>query len=354
MRLPTVLIGLFLATTCRAAVVYDFTPVTQQVDAMLQAHPAVDGASLIVIRNGAVVYEHHFGNFTPGTKMPIASASKWLSALAIERLVAQGTMRWDDTIGLYLPDAPADKRGITLGQLFSHTSGLPHDEDPCLSDQIYYALASCAQEILTLPLAHAPGTAFAYTGNGMQIGGYMATIATGKSWAQIFADEVATPLGMTDTDFGVSPAPPYVPVPNPRIAGGARSTLGDYARVVEMVAQHGLWNGVPFLSADEIADMQMDQTHGATVVFSPNGAPFGYGYGEWRDAVDAQGVAVQVSSTGAFGTSPWVDNATGVGAVFFTFSVGGLDKSEIVALWANVHAVVSDPVFSDGFEPADP
>jgi hypothetical protein len=32
-----------------------------------------------------------------------------------------------------------------------------------------------------------------------------------------------------------------------------------------------------------------------------------YGLGEWRERVDATGRAVEVSSQGAFGFSPWID-----------------------------------------------
>lgn len=343
MRLPmTLLAGLFAAASCRAAVVYDFAPVTQQIDAMLQTNADMNGASLIVLRDGAVIYEDYFGTFTPTTRVTIASASKWLSALTIERLVESGQMSWTDTVGHYLPDAPADKLNITLGQLFSHTSGLTQDDDACLGDHLHFTLAICADEILATPLANAPGSAFVYTGNGMQVGGRLAEIATGKSWAQIFADEVTTPLGMADTAFNFG-------MVNPQIAGGASSTLSDYANVVQMVVQQGLWNGAPFLSAAGIAEMQKDQTHGVPMLFTPDPFAYGYGYGEWRNSIDTQGVAVQVSSTGAFGTSPWIDNQTGVAAVFLTLSQD-LDKADVRALWANVHDVVTDPVFSNGFE----
>lgn len=350
MRLPALLFGLFAAASCRAAVVYDFTPVTQQIDAMMQTY-ALNGASLIVIRNGAVIYEQYFGTYTATTRIPIASASKWLSALAIERLVEKQQMSWSDTVGQYIPNAPADKQAITLGQLFSHTSGLTQNDDTCLGDETHYTLATCAQQILATPLEYPPGTGFAYTGNGMQVGGYMATLATGKTWDQIFQDEVTTPLGMADTDFAtVSLKPPYVAVPNPQVAGGVRSTLFDYANVVQMVAQQGQWNGAPYLSANDIADMQKDQTHGAPVIYTPDPLAFGYGYGEWRNSIDAQGTAVQVSSTGKFATSPWVDNSTGVAAVFLVDSSYSLLENDLRALWANVHAVVTDPIFSDGFE----
>ena len=351
MRALSLYLGLLVAAaSCRAAVVYDFTPVTQQIDGMMQTY-SLNGASLIVIRNGAVIYEQYFGSYTPTTRIPIASASKWLSALAIERLVGKGQMSWSDTVGQYIPTAPADKQAITLGQLFSHTSGLSQNDDACLGDETNYTLETCVQEILSTTLQYQPGTGFAYTGNGMQVGGYMATLATGKTWDQIFQDEVTTPLGMADTDFAtVSLKPPYVTVPNPQVAGGVRSTLLDYANVVQMVAQHGQWNGAPYLSANDIADMQKDQTHGAPVIYTPDLLAYGYGYGEWRNSIDAQGIAVQVSSTGKFATSPWVDNSTGVAAVFLVNSSFSLLENDLRALWTNVQAVVTDPIFSDRFE----
>ncbi|MBZ0223714.1 MAG: beta-lactamase family protein [Dokdonella sp.] len=344
MRAICVLFALIVTASARAAVVYDFTPVTQQINGLVQVTPDMNGASLVVMREGVVLYENQFGSFTPTTRVPIASASKWLSALTIERLVERGEMSWADTVGQYIASAPADKQTITLGQLFSHTSGLTHVGDACLGDHQNFSLASCADEILATPLENPPGTAFAYTGNGMQVGGRMAEIATGKAWAQIFADELTTPLGMADTRFNFGNA-------NPQIAGGVSSTLADYSNIVRMVAQQGQWNGVTFLSAAGIANMQIDQTHGVPMTYAPDPFAFGYGYGEWRNSVDAQGTAIQVSSTGTFGSSPWVNNQTGVAAVFLTYSQD-LDKTDIRLLWANVNSVVTDPVFSDGFDPS--
>lgn len=341
-----------LGADLHAAPVYDFTPVTQQIDALLLAHPAINGASLIVIRNGAVIDEAYFGNYTASTRIPIASASKWLSAIAIERLVEKHQMNWSDTVGQYFPGVPADKHGITLGQLFSHTSGLPATDAACIGDHANYTLDTCAQQILGLALQYPPGSGFAYGGNSMQVGGRMAEIASGKSWDQLFQDEVTIPLAMAHTDFNpASLLPPYQAIQNPQIAGGVRSTLHDYANVVQMIAQHGSWNGAPYLLADGVAEMQQDQTHGAPVISTPDPLAYGYGYGEWRNLVDAQGNAVQVSSTGKFATSPWVDNETGVAAVFLVYSNYALLANDLRQLWSNVRDVVRDPIFGDGFDP---
>lgn len=352
MRTLPLLFGLLVATSCRAAVVYDFTPVTQQINALL-ARENLNGASLLVIRDGSVIDEEYFGTYTAATRIPIASASKWLSALAIERLVERGTMSWGDTVGKYIPTAPADKLNITLGQLFSHTAGFRNADAPCLGDHANDTLESCATQILDLTLVYPPGTGFIYTGNAMQVGGRMAEIATGKSWDQIFQDEVTTPLGMGHTDFDTTALqPPYIAVDNPYVAGGVRSTLRDYANVVQMVLQQGLWNGTQYLTAASLADMQHDQTQGATIYYTPDPLPYyGYGYGEWRDSIDAQGNAVQVSSTGKFGTSPWIDHATGIAAVFLIFSYQDRIPCDIHRLWMNVGNVVgSDAMFADSFD----
>ena len=75
---------------------------------------------------------------------------------------------------------------------------------------------------------------FAYGGNSMQVAGRMAEIASGKSWDQLFQDEVTAAVHAgTDHAAGIDNPPPYVHVNNPRIAGGVRSVLHDYAHVVQ-------------------------------------------------------------------------------------------------------------------------
>ncbi len=127
---------------------------------------------------------------------------------------------------------------------------------------------------------------------------------------------------------------------NPQIAGGLHSTVGDYAQALQMVVQHGAWNGGRFLSAVGITDMQRDQTNGVPVLFTPDPQALGYGYGEWRNLVDTNGNAVQVSSTGKFGTSPWVDNETGVSAVFLVDSQYSRIADDLRNLWSNVRTTV--------------
>jgi CubicO group peptidase (beta-lactamase class C family) len=335
MRLRDVLLVPALAAlvvfAAQARSLYDFTPVANQVQVLMQAY-GLSGASMQLSKDGQTVYRQDFGTYGPGTRIAIASASKWLSALVIARLVERGQMRWDDTIGQYIPDAPTDKRGIALRQLFSHTSGLPGGDSDCLSQRTV-TLDTCARQILQFDLIAAPGTAFAYGGNSMQVAGRLAEIATGKSWDQLFVAELVVPLGLTGTDFATgSIQPGYVFTVNPRIAGGVRSTVDDYSKVVTMVAMRGATPGGQFLSPDTLDYMARKHSAGTTVLSTPYANSLGYGIGQWREAEDARGVAFRVSSPGAFGAYPFADTRQGVAGFYLVRGVMSEMQADEIAL----------------------
>jgi CubicO group peptidase (beta-lactamase class C family) len=341
----TVLLG---ATTARAVPQYDFTPVTAEMQSFVQAY-TLDGASLRVNKAGNVVYRRAFGQYTLGTQVRIASASKWLSALTLARLVEKGQMRWTDTVGQYFPNIEPAKRAITLEQLFSHTSGLPGGDDSCMSNPLY-TLASCANRILQQStMIGEPGKVFSYGGNSMQVAGRMAELATGRSWDDLFIDEMVVPLGLTATDFATSStAPGYVRNSNPRIAGGVRSTLEDYGKVVDMVLANGcldntlLLQCLPsrrFLARATIDAMARDRTVGTVDVSRPpTSTGHGYGLGQWIDPTSP----LIVSSPGAFGFTPWVDRVNGIAGVFLVDDLNTRVVEDISDIRALVNAVTAE------------
>ena len=328
---------------------YDFRPVTAEMQAFVTDY-RLDGASLRVNTHGNVVYRRAFGGYTLDTRIRIASATKWLSALAIARVVEKGQLRWSDTVGQYFPNVEPAKRGITLAQLFSHTSGLPASEGGCLSNPLY-TLATCSEYILQQPLIGTPGEVFAYGGQSMQVAGRMAELATGKAWDDIFLDEMVRPLGLTATDYATSStAPGYVRTVNPRIGGGVRSTLEDYGRVLDMVLAEGCLDSTlyttclparRFLSRATIAFMAQDRTVGTIRLSEPPSAEGqGYGIGQWIDVNDPN----VVYSPGAFGFTPWVDRSTQVAGVLLVDDVNTRVAPAITDIRLLVNAVVSAPV----------
>jgi CubicO group peptidase (beta-lactamase class C family) len=339
--------GLGTAGPAQAVPIYDFTPVTAEMQAFVQTY-SLDGASLRVNKAGNVVYRRAFGNYTLGTRVRIASASKWLSALTIARVVEKGQLRWSDTVGQYFPNVEPAKRAITLEQLFSHTSGLPGGDDFCMSNPLY-TLETCANRILTSTMIGTPGKVFSYGGNSMQVAGRMAELATGKAWDDIFIAEMSTPLNLNATDFATSSTEPgYVRTANPRIAGGVRSTLEDYGKVVDMVLAYGCLDlridggclpGRRVLTRTTIEFMARDRTVGTVDISRPPTATgFGYGLGQWIDPSSP----LIVSSPGAFGFTPWVDRNSQVAGVFLVDDVNTRLSADITDIRLMINAVTAE------------
>lgn len=300
-----------LATPC-----HDFTAVDAEMQALVTA-AAPSGANLVIARDGLSLFQRSYGGFDLATQVPIASATKWLSAAVILALVDDGVLDLDAPVSRYLPQFTGQKGTMTVRQMFSHTSGLP-GQDPIIgADRI--TLTQAVDYIANnVPLRAAPGAEFFYGGVSMHVAGRVAEVVGGLDWAALFVAKVAGPLGMTATDYlGIGSAS------NPRIAGGARSTLGDYARFMEMIEGRGLFRGRRVLSAAAVDLMVQDQTRGAIPVSVPPTVDVfrGYGIGCWMERIDATGRSLEVSSPGAFGFSGILDLERGTHAVFMVESL---------------------------------
>lgn len=336
MRILFLLLSLCTALPALAAATR-FDAVDAQVEAMLARH-SLPGAVLMLAQDGVLVHQRAYGSYTLDTRVPIASASKWLSAALVARLVDQNRLRWDDPLAKYVPEVPADKAGLTLRQLFSMTSAIPggdlHGASPCLADRAT-TLAACSAEILRLPLTGTPGTVMDYGGNAMQVAGHMVERATGETWSELFRREVATPLGLTSTHYSFFPD---IDTANPRIAGGMFSTAGDYMKLLLMWQAHGKAGTQRLLNSATVSEMDRDQTVGTRVISSPlPGA--GYGIGHWVEGKDGQGHSSFVSSPGAFGFTPWLDlrrDIAGVLLVFGDFSATRNDTRRLIDQVASV------------------
>src|SRR5262245_28095887 len=91
-------------------------------------------ASLVVMRDGAVIGRFGFGDRGPDTVVPVASLSKAITAVCIASLVDSGRLAYGDPLakglGKFLAFAhPRDvrARSITIEHLLRHQSGLEHD-----------------------------------------------------------------------------------------------------------------------------------------------------------------------------------------------------------------------------------
>ncbi|HVV54495.1 MAG TPA: serine hydrolase domain-containing protein [Mucilaginibacter sp.] len=305
-------------TTPTTPQTYDFSAVDKELDDSVPVKFGGKCYALIDI-NGKDVYTKSYGGYTGDTRELIASCSKWLSAGVLMSLVDEGKLKLTDTVGKFLPDFTKYHKGnITIAQLFSHTSGFPGNSTQGYESNPFLTLAQAADSIAkNVPLLAAPGKQFYYGGVSMQVAGRVCEVVSGESWAGLFQQKIAGPLGMTNTDYGLTS--------NPGIAGGARSTANDYIKYLNMIMNEGVAaDGTRILSQSAIAAMEQGQTANVKVAYTPyplvllQNNDF-YAIGNWRDVTGANDVLIEDSSPGAFGAHPWVDRSRKVTGIIFTY-----------------------------------
>ena len=145
-------------------------------------------SNMAILRKGAMAPGIH-------SRMPIASATKWVTAATVMLLVENGTLALSDPPSKYLPwwraaGAAGDERGrVTLHHLLSMTSGLARPGtlnctrgatrlEDC-ARAVYRTNAPSAAAGASVQGAVAVGDEFAYSGNHLVVAAAMAEAATG-------------------------------------------------------------------------------------------------------------------------------------------------------------------------------
>ncbi|RDC57210.1 class A beta-lactamase-related serine hydrolase [Pedobacter chinensis] len=345
-------IKLFFLSVLISTISLKAQPNFSKVDAWLADHTDVMGGRvyLMVYKDGKIVYSHgeskmDFKNksvvnyfarlqgktadlsaYTASTQQQIASCSKWLSAALVMTFVDEGKLKLDDTVGKYLPVlSQAGKGNITISQCLSHLTGIkaPPLIESLNEMQNTNSMDQAIAQIAALPVEGKPGKVFRYSNTGLQIAGAVIEKISGKSFETLFAERIAQPLDMKNTDFGKG----KVALP----AGGASSTPSDYMNLLVMLVNKGMFNGKRILSENSINQMQVNRiTAYVTVAYVPTEAGgFGYGYGEWiMDKGIGNNPGNAVTSPGLFGSFPWIDNQKKTAGFLMAFYLNNRGRHE--------------------------
>lgn len=173
------------------------------------AAPGMPGASVVVIRDGAVVADRSWGladveagvAASRATNYRLASLSKQFTATAIALLVRDGRLRFDTPIGEVLPDLPAYARSVTVRHLLTHTSGLWDYEDFVPGSQTVQAKDRDVPALLARvdSTYFAPGSAHRYSNSGYALLALIVERISGQRYADFLRDRIFAPLGMPGT-----------------------------------------------------------------------------------------------------------------------------------------------------------
>ena len=200
----------------------------------------LNGASMIILRNGKIVYYKAFGFANNQQNIPmrtdhifrIASMTKPIISVAAMMLYEEGKFLLTDPISNYIPEfknpvvldkynaidttyttVPA-KREITFRDILSHTSGIGYAQiGSSTANAIYYknkinggigtpysTLKDVITRLAKLPLMVQPGEEF-YYGLNTDVLGYLVEVISGMPLDKYLQQKIFQPLGMKDTYF---------------------------------------------------------------------------------------------------------------------------------------------------------
>jgi CubicO group peptidase (beta-lactamase class C family) len=143
---------------------------------------------------------------TPGTRFQICSVSKQFTAAAVMLLAESGRLGLREPAGRWLPDGPPQWQQVTLHHLLSHTAGIPHWlEAPGLDPAEPMSISERLKIIQATPLRTEPGAQWHYSSPGFLLAGLIVERASGQPYPEFLAEQILSPLQLTQTTVGGSP-----------------------------------------------------------------------------------------------------------------------------------------------------
>jgi len=322
-----------------------------------------------LIRHGKELAFHAYGvrDLASGAPMTrdaivrIYSMTKPVTGVAMMILFEQGKWRLDDPVSKYVPEfkdlkvlaldsagrpalVPLD-RPPTMRELMSHTAGFGYALSPTSPvDKMFIdqkvlqsnGLQEMIGKIAKIPLAYQPGDRWSYSAS-VDIQGYIVEKLSGQRFGQFLEENIFRPLKMSDTGFSVpkdkvarvatlyatdpatgklvvaSRADPATPPPLESGGGGLFSTIDDYARFAQMLANGGQLDGVRILAPATVELMHTNVVPKRALAIPGDNFDEHVGFGlDFMVANDPRGAGrLEGKNTfsweGAAGTFFWVD-----------------------------------------------
>ena len=362
-----------------------FQDLTDLMDSFVEKGPA--GCGCMLARQGKVLYEHYSGMADVARNLPtdadsvyrLFSMTKVIICTAAMMLFERGKFLLDDPLYEYFPEyrhtqvRHRDDTGGTrirdavqpmlVKHAFAMAVGLPYPfygtdtandmlraGEALRKETPKFTLQDEIRAMGQVPVAFEPGSHWLY-GYGHELVAGLIEVASGKSVGQFLEEEIFAPLGMKDTgyryrgdirermtqsyrreeDGSLTPIPGMLDhnhEPDATYeAGGAGlySTVRDYLRFSQMLANGGALDGEQLIGRKTIDLMRANQLNDAQLKdFAGPGNSYlaGYGYGLGvrtmmnPAAGNSNGSVGEFGWTGAMGTWTSIDPSEGFSAVY--------------------------------------
>lgn len=207
--------------------------------------------SMLIARHGKLVLEKYFYGHDREQTHDMRSASKTLTGVLVGLALAHGAnFKLDTPVYSLFPQykhlqhLSARKRGITVKDLLTMTSGLACDDDRSGSPgneetmQLQHEQPDWYRYTLDLPMARSPGGKQAvYCTAGINLLGGIVRNATRTPLPEFFYRYLARPLDIRDYHINL------MPTGGAYMGGGIRMRPRDQLKLGQLYLDGGLWNG---------------------------------------------------------------------------------------------------------------
>lgn len=176
--------------------------------------------------------------------MRIASIAKAFNGAVAFRLVRDGRLGLDDTVGEWRPDLPQSWAQVTVSQMLNHTSGLPD----YTKSEGFFEQARTRPHGFVPPegiidwvredgLEFAPGSKYEYSNTDNIVVGLIAEKVTGKPYGQLLRNFVFRRAKLRQTSFPTR----RIGLPKPFIHGYAPAEKGAGEDMTTFLSPSGAW-----------------------------------------------------------------------------------------------------------------
>ena len=185
----------------------------------LYTNTGATGLVLVVVR-GDQVYFHGYGEAVPGSHaaptehsvVRLCSLTKIFTTDVLAKLVADGTVRLEDTLKEFAPEGavvPEKGAPITLEELATHTAGLEREIGTAPRHTPHFSYPDYETRwhwLASAQLKFTPGTQAFYSNVGFDLLSDALSTASHTPYATLLETRTLKPLRMWETTFFPSPA----------------------------------------------------------------------------------------------------------------------------------------------------
>lgn len=166
------------------------------------ARQKTPGAALAIMHHGQLVRAQGYGFANLEHQVPVhpdtifqsGSIGKQFTAAAVMLLAEDGTLRLDESIRTYFPDAPKTWQPITLRNMLNHTSGIPGD--PNLDLRKDYTDDELLKLLYQLKPEFPAGSRWSYSNSAYATLGLLIRKVSGEFYGDVLKKRVFGPLDM--------------------------------------------------------------------------------------------------------------------------------------------------------------